>query len=348
VYFDNQKLVPPINICSKGLSLINFNDVTFLIQGRVELSEVLITIRSIKKNFPAAKILISTWEESKNIIEVLMKEFDNLKIIYSKDPGSHLRKDNPPTTNNVNRIIVSTQCGLESVKTKYVFKIRGDILFTSANSIAWFEKYSKVKDSLSDLLIKKNVPFKNRLLISNITTIDPTRGPKLLYHPCDWIMFGVTTDVKYYHEIPLMNVDDHYWYKHNKKPENKIDPGNYSRYMAEDYIGYKSLRRIFHINHEYYCDFSKEELTKWERIIGSLFIVLPNKMLGIENLKYKELKNFFQYKSYSYTRWKILSNIPVSVIENLYDIIIYVLRLMLYKIWRVGYDMKIKINNIYN
>ena len=80
----------------------------------------------IRKYLPKSKIILSTWDGSN------VNGLDYDIVIFNKDPGGSLCSANDDKIlNNVNREIVSTLAGLKVCKTKYVFKIRSDLIIKS-------------------------------------------------------------------------------------------------------------------------------------------------------------------------------------------------------------------------
>ena len=136
-------------------------DLTFCVQGPIaldssgnNLTERL--LESIKLFYPNSKIVFSTWENEN--IELI----PGVQIIQSKDPGSGLRYRNG-IENNINRQIISTRAGLSKVTTKYVIKLRSDLLIegnslgtllsklpkTISSEYSIFQRYVIVLDRLT-------------------------------------------------------------------------------------------------------------------------------------------------------------------------------------------------------
>lgn len=314
--------------------MIKESEITFLLCGYIDDYHTELSIHSIKSIFPESKILISTW----NDFELIAKKFQRkygVDCIFSDDPGSEIRKIKPVTYHNANRVIKSSKVGLSNVNTKYVFKTRSDVIFNSKKFLYYFNKYKSINNKNIASILNSTNPYKSRILISNQTTIDPDRGPKLLYHPCDWFMFGETNDINLFFEIDFISNEMCTWYRNNTKPEDSIDSGNLSLYMLEDYIGYMALKNFFKINHDCYISHNENEILNWKHILGSLFIVVDNKSLNLACSKYINLKSFHLYKSVSHVKWKILAKIDVKMIEVINDIIIYKYRKFIFVNWLV-------------
>lgn len=266
-------------------------------------------IMTAMKIFPNSEIILSTWEN-----EPTGDLYDlPLKIILNIDPGSGLRKYNPKTYHNVNRIIVSSINGINAVTNEVVIKCRTDIIFKNNNSLNYFYKYFENN---------KNFTFLNKkALVSNQTTINTNYGPPLLYHICDWFYVGIKGDLIKIFDINLMPSEYINYYNYSEKPENKIDKNNLSRYMPEDYIISTFIKKYTKINHEYYCEYSDIEHLKFEKILANNFIVVDNDRLGIYAYKYHNVSKKYLWKSYTFLEWVLIYN-KYAAINNkttLYD-----------------------------
>jgi hypothetical protein len=248
-------------------------------------------IKTAMKIFPNSEIILSTWEN-----ESIADLYDlSIKIILNKDPGSGLRKFNPKTYHNVNRIIVSSINGINEATNDIVIKCRTDIIFKNNNSLNIFYKYPQYD---------KNFAFlSKKVLVSNQTTINTNYGPPLLYHICDWFYLGIKEDLIKIFDINLMPSEYENYYNYFEKPENKIDVNNLSRYMAEDYITSTFLNKYTKINHDYYCEYTDFEHLKFEKILANNFIVVDNVRLGIYANKYYNLSKKYLWKSYTFFEW---------------------------------------------
>ena len=286
-----------------------------LIQGPI-IAEDDITfksIQSVRKHFPHSKIILSTWSDHKNLFSKRFEEISNLVPLFSDDPGAYMVK--PNSTLNVNRVIVSSYEGLKKINTEYTLKIRSDIFFKNNSILKIFHKFNKIN-------LKGKFNFtQERILFSNQTFLNPNRVP-ILFHLCDWLALGKTEDLLDMFDIPLMPKNEFTWFLENKKPEDLLTPGNLSRYMSEDYIGFKFCHKHFKkLSHKHYYDFSEDDYLNWLEIIKANFIVIPNKMMGLYSLKYHNVKDFNLYKSWTYYEWKSLvlskSNFILKILNTL-------------------------------
>ena len=275
---------------------MNSNDlITIVFQGPiVNFKGINVTKKAIEtsmKIFPNSEIILSTWENE------TLSDLNHLpiKIILNEDPGSGLRKYNPKTYHNVNRIIVSSINGIKAATNELVIKCRSDIIFKNNNSIEFFDKFHDYNNEITFL--------DQRVVVSNQTSINVKYGPPLLYHLCDWFYLGTKADLIKIFDIKLMPSEYENYYNYFEKPENKIDVNNLSRYMAEDYITSTFLNKYTKISHDYYCEYTDFEHLKFEKILANNFIVVDNVRLGIYANKYHNLSKKYLWKSYTFFEW---------------------------------------------
>lgn len=299
--------------------MITPEEITIIYQGRLS-QDIEKCIENIFSVFPNIKeIIISTWESEKNRINQFEKRYEGrIRYLFLKDPGSKYRK--PQTLHNVNRIIYSSKSGLDLVKTRHCIVARSDIFFENQNILKLYNFYNN----------------DDKFLVLNQTSIDPERGPKLLYHCCDWLIMGKTSRLQKYFDIDHIPNDYCNWYTNISKPEDEMDSGNVSRFMAEDYLTSRALKKIgYEINHDFYCEYTALEIKRWMEIIKKQYIIVPVRKAGLKNLSLRKIRDFHLYSSISFVRWKIISKINISNLEIIFDKIIYLKRLFLFKLWKI-------------
>ncbi len=304
------------------------NDLTIVFQGPIIEDITLDSILSVRETLPNVKIILSTWEDDAERAERIQKAIPfKISLILNKDPGAKYIKPNSPL--NINRLIVSSLSGVKAAKTQYVFKCRSDIKFINNGFVEIYNNYCNLQENNGRKF------FEKRVLVSNQTTLDPLVVP-ILYHICDWLALGKKTDLIKMFDIDLMTDEDFHWFLKNRKPEDLIDPGRISRYCSEDYLGYKLCAKfISAVDHKDYYHSNDEQLKLWRDIIGDNFIIASNFQIGVVALKYKKLKSFFLYKSYSHVGWKVLSGIDISFSELIVDLYIKKIRFFLYMCYTV-------------
>lgn len=288
-------------------------DLTILIQGpffEFENYDTNKNIEILKKVFPEANILISTWEN-----ESRFSNNEKHKIIFNKDPGfvndKHFGSNTPGS--NILRQIISVKNGLKEIKSKYTLKIRSDCYFNS-NKI--------LNLNIDNFLKNRNHSFlKERIITSSIGSLNQLET-KILYHYSDWFNFGLTEDLsKLWTNIIIEDDDINFFSKFIREKKNIYGKDWDLKYTAEQFIYYKSISNKFNNQLIHAHDFSKNKLEEAENyLINNFYLVDPddvdfifpkydekiNKKLKINNtnIRSKELV----FLSYSNNEWLELYN----------------------------------------
>ncbi|MBN8133424.1 WavE lipopolysaccharide synthesis family protein [Vibrio vulnificus] len=251
-------------------------EITFIVQGPVTTSDSLIKVlESIKLNYKDSKVVLSTWDNVE-ISDEISCLCDN--VIQSPDPGCNVPIGYPPI--NVNRQLVSSRVGLETVKTKYTIKTRTDIVFTNDNllHLSFFNESPIPGYKLGE----------SRVIISNLNSRDHSSGLKVAFWLSDFIFFGLANDV--YEMFNINNMDESVsgYFKNDIHPVYFLDKSHVSQYTPETYIAYSNFKKInktnilhdtYYYDHELFCEYEKY-------LIGN-FVVYNSEQLGIESLKYR-------------------------------------------------------------
>lgn len=311
---------------------INEDEITFLICGRVD-EYTINSFNSIKKYHKKSKIIISTWKSDYEKACSVKRNDKTTLIVTSDDPGSGFRKEN--TYHNVNRVIVASQAGLKVVNTKWVFRIRSDISFTK--NILYSKYIAK------EILTKNSKP---RIIVSSTTSIDSSRGYPMPYHICDWFHFGLTEMVRESFDISLMPTEYENWYINHPKPENKIDKGNYSRYMVEDWITSNYVKKKYAIEHQCYYNEDFKEIDRWMKILPELYYVIQNEYVFLVNEKYKRIRFFHSWAMISRRKMELLDGIQLGIISIAVDRISFLIKKNIFKIWQLFWYIKKKMRNL--
>lgn len=165
---------------------LNQNNISFILQGPFIPEVTSKAIFQIKKVFEHSPIILSTWEGTS--LPTLPVD----KIIFSPDPGGPFQDKDNLIRNNLTRQVISTRIALRTIKTKYVLKLRTDIILKNNNFLKYLKAYPLRNNQFS--------VFKEKILISSIFTKinfeDNTgRYPPPILHLSDWILFGLTEDL---------------------------------------------------------------------------------------------------------------------------------------------------------
>lgn len=172
--------------------MLNPADISVVVQGTNIKKQTRKCLRSIRKHLPGATIIFSTYENENT------DDLDFDVLVRSKDPGAE--KMTSKWANNTNRILATSNAGLACVKTKYVVRMRSDMIFANSkilhNISVQFpkrdKKYSVFKERVLffSLFSRYQEVFHNSLIVERPFNIS------------DWFCFGLTDDVRDYFACP--------------------------------------------------------------------------------------------------------------------------------------------------
>lgn len=244
---------------------LNDADLSFVVQGPIvtnsegkppvySTNEVLLSIR---KNFPSAEIVLSTWKNSN--VEALLYDL----LVLNDDPG-------PLTINganyNVNRLIESTVNGLNSCKNDYVVKTRTDIIFTS-NALL-----TKIKNIIP--INGRYKLFQKKILTTNFYVRDPLKS-NVLYHPSDILLMGKKNDVLSLFNHDLVAINDF------KNTKGEIFP---NKVVNEQYLFIQTIKKAHNLDIIYsmYWEYKGiKNLVRSENFIFKNFLLCSPQQLGV-------------------------------------------------------------------
>lgn len=280
-------------------------DISILIHGRIE-NQTDSALKSIRKLFPLCKIILSTWKKS-NVSKLdydLLVENDDPGAEIFNAPKNSLKDKNgnaifeidgkkyviAPKPNNVNRIIQTITNGIKYVKTKYLLRIRTDIILKNANFLNYWNKFPKYNGRYKI--------FKHRIINSSsfaqfAHVMDD--GIQLLpFHMSDWIHFGFTEDIKLLYSCPFHNIEDssQYWYKRKrKKYEPFLNAG--WQYPPETYVLYSLVKQKFpEVEFRDSDDYNCKNMTISNMVMADNFIFVDQENFSFDISKYPQLKKW--------------------------------------------------------
>lgn len=249
-----------------------------------------VCLRSLRALFPHAEIILSTWRNS------TVDSLDADRIVFSEDPGAVYADQISKTLNNVNRQLVSTKAGLAVASRPFILKTRSDILFHSADFLAYFGKYDRIPSPY----------FQNRLLICNYYTRNP-QVINICFHPSDWILFGRAKDVlRYYRNIPCMTKEEGEWFVEREK-RCTVFTNYLCRYTPEQHIFLRFINQYHTVHCDCYYDHSRELAEETERAFANCFVVLDyRKHFNITFSKYDPNRYLEKHTIVAHWQWKAL------------------------------------------
>lgn len=311
--------------------MIKSEDISVIIQGAIDRELTQKCLKSIRKKFPNAKIILSTWEESN------VENLDYDTLLLNTDP-SGFKDKNVNFTNNLLRQLVSTQNALKVVDTKYTIKMRTDIIFENNNFLKFWNKFSKRDDNYNiykHKIISSSFFFKRFLCDKKGLSVMPVP-----FHISDWFQFGLSEDIKklYNIELPKEPEQAEFLFNNPYKGFNVNLLQASHQYAPEQYIAYNSYKK--HIKHtpvsfQNYMDFNSNNIEESEKFIINNFIILSPKEIGFMCLK--EQTNNDKYKIWC----KNPLSVPYLLWNGLYRP--YVYRILYKKHCDKRYNMPIKI-----
>ncbi len=215
--------------------MINPKDISVVVQGINIKHQTKRCIKSIRKYLPGATIIFSTYKNHN------VDGLDYDVLVESDDPGA--TKITKTLSNMTNRILVTSKAGLGAVKTKYVIRMRSDLIFTNSKILNDIAKQFPKRD-------KKYSIFKERVLFYSIfSRYQETLSPKFVidrpFDLSDWLCFGLTEDVKDYYDCPLTNEPDFSLFYEKNTGFKILDKGATWKFPPEQWVGMNFFSRYF-------------------------------------------------------------------------------------------------------
>ena len=168
------------------------DDITAIVQGPIEKDLTPQCLKSIRKQIPGARIVLSTWKGS----DVSDLDYDSL--VYNDDPGSNVNMPYLWGGNvdvNFNRQLISTSSALELVETRYTLKIRTDMALINDGFRKYFYYYPRREKKWE--LFKERIVMPFYIWRSNDLVLN---GKKVHFHQPyymnDNAWFGLTEDIR--------------------------------------------------------------------------------------------------------------------------------------------------------
>ena len=256
-------------------SKIDSKDISIIVQGQLFTSEknsTLDVLLSIRKHYPNAEVILSTWNGS-----CIPTEYSSLcdQIELSDDPGDGTYGKTPL---NINRQIISSRAGLAKATRSYAIKTRTDLIFTS-NTLAQFMELNLERDP------EFSVGHRH-ICVADFSTRSHISGLKVPFWVCDFIYAGKREDVTKIFDVALYQKKDFEYYLNHPKPEYMYRQSDVFQYTPETYFAYHYLKQGRGIPFENSYDSNPVAMELYSNLLVNNFIVLGEKQLGITSLKY--------------------------------------------------------------
>ena len=193
---------------------------------------------------------------------------------------------------------MSTKAGLAKATRPYSLKFRTDITLDGIEWLKYFGNFDEIYPS---------TVFKKRVLICDYYTRNPRIVP-IPFHPSDWIMFGLTEDLKQYYNLNFQDINEILWFDHFPK-KNSIFSHMLSRYTPEQYLCIQHLKHFKSLNIQNYYDASKQNIEETERFFAENMVILDyGKQLKITFQKYHPNRYKESYSLLHHKDWVRLFN----------------------------------------
>ena len=280
---------------------ISDRDLSFVVQGNVAIDKdsgenfTRKACESIRRYFPHAEIILSTWEGQD------IQDIPHDLACFSSPIETHsiIRPDGKSYFHTVNHEIITSRKGLALCKRKYAVKLRSDMVFYGEDILKYLHLYE-------NHATENYCFFQERVLVLPCYNY---RRTKLAYpyNICDWIYAGLQTDLLDLFSIPLEDYSSLRIRDGEKIPRVEDNMG------AEQYIWVAYLRKKGHLQHFYNREsFSSEEWLDFEKTIAENFVFLSADTMQVNILK----SPFASYASrpilsqglYTNMEWKRLYN----------------------------------------
>ena len=283
-------------------------EVTFVFQGPEVIVDgentTLAGIKRTREIFPESPIIFSTWAGVNTLPYIGLK----VEIVLSEDPGSTYRDKKNNLLMNLNRQLKSSAQGISRVSTLYSVKLRSDLFPLNRNVLDCLD--------MPDIGLPRNDEYKfttKRVLVLDVTSIDPRLEEPLPFHPCDWLYAGLTTDLEIF--FPLDRSCDEKtiseFYEYNIKPVNNPFPSSSARYHSESWIFVEAMRVFKDFNFDHVSDLGQDNIALSEKLIFNNLCIVSLRKIGFKSAKHNiQITNYS--RTYTTKSWKALGDTDTS------------------------------------
>lgn len=261
--------------------MISNKDISVVVQGAIDKKLTPECLKSIRKYFPEAEIILSTWEGS----DVSGLDYDIL--LLNQDPGGYKHDfaiyNEPRSINNCNRQLVSTKNGILKSNRTYCLKLRSDIVLKNSGFLEYWDKF-EIRNSEYKL-------FNHRILCSSLFSREHScqfgTGFPTPFHPTDFWFFGLTNDLKdYFCDCPLQTKEEasNWDFKYpNRLPYTSM----LWRFAPEQFFCVNWIKKYYpDLQFEDWSDWNPKNIELSNNILYNNFIFLEFKQSGIYSQKH--------------------------------------------------------------
>lgn len=312
------------NLQRRKTETVSPRDITFVCTGKIIGKGRYATarsLRSVRKYFPEAEIVLSTWEgEDLSGLDGL---YDRLVLNKKMEPeySAHLESCPWKAPNTYDLQQYSVNRGLKACRTKYAVRWRTDFVLQNGDFLKNYNTFNRLFDMYeADCRI-----FEQRVLIHKTLTVNP-HAPDLAFaqHPADLFHFGLTEDLlRLWDGRPMPKGVYDFFCRGAGQP----NPCRFaSRYIIEQYLWVALLEKAGKAAAvpEYYLATSPRLKELTDRFFVSNFLIFDQKMLGavskFDKMRRKQQYRFFSFRHFcnEYTEHVDRHNDKVKDILKLY------------------------------
>ncbi|BBC81299.1 WavE lipopolysaccharide synthesis [Acetobacter orientalis] len=271
-------------------------DISVVIQGPIYIGrnngsiETEYVCRSIRELLPYSEIILSTYEGS------IAPDADVDKVVFSADPGAIPFEEGSDKPNNLNRMLVTSQAGIREVSRKFTLKIRSDMAVQHGKFIDHWERLAIAPHQFGI--------FEKQVIAYPIYSLRFEGKKKIMpkpFHVSDWCFFGLSEDVRFLFDIPLVEepLYSNYFRTHKSISYDTL-PAVKWKYSPEQYLFYSAFSKKHHVKFENKQDYSKENIKVSEEAVFNNFIFIDPDMWGLSNTKQFYAKKLYRYDNNCY------------------------------------------------
>lgn len=310
------------NLQRRKTETVSPRDITFVCTGKIIGKGRYATarsLRSVRKYFPEAEIVLSTWEDLSGLDGL----YDRLVLNKKMEPeySAHLESCPWKAPNTYDLQQYSVNRGLKACRTKYAVRWRTDFVLQNGDFLKNYNTFNRLFDMYeADCRI-----FEQRVLIHKTLTVNP-HAPDLAFaqHPADLFHFGLTEDLlRLWDGRPMPKGVYDFFCRGAGQP----NPCRFaSRYIIEQYLWVALLEKAGKAAAvpEYYLATSPRLKELTDRFFVSNFLIFDQKMLGavskFDKMQRKQQYRFFSFRHFcnEYTEHVDRHNDKVKDILKLY------------------------------
>lgn len=274
-------------------------------------------LSSVRQYLPGAELILSTWNGS-DAAAALNPDL----LVMSPDPGGMRYRSGHAFENNVNRQIRSTLAGLRQATRPYALKLRSDLELTGTGFLDAAERFPARMGS--------HRVFQRRVVISSLFTVNPQHGGITLFHPGDWVQFGLTADLLKLWKVPEANEEGLMrWYERHPVRWQELEArwstaptgmrraltraivgarqlhesGFACRYAPEQYLWIQALRQTGYAGFQHGFDVDAQTLADESVWMVNNFVLIQARQFSFVSQKYQVETEEGHPRLYTHLEW---------------------------------------------